>query len=211
MVPFRAALNMALEEGHALTARAWRSALKPTKATGGRRNLYLDREQRRELIAALADDVAAFVRGLSLLPLRPGALAALTVSDFDARRNELVIEHDKVGGGRKILVPVATAAMLKDQAKSKLPAAPLFTRADGRQWDKDSWKGPIKDAVHAANLPEGTTAYTKRHPTITDLVTNGLDLLTVAQLSGTSVAMIEKHYGHLQRELAAKALATLVL
>jgi hypothetical protein len=46
---------------------------------------------------------------------------------------------------------------------------------------------------------------------ITDLVTNGLDLLTVAQLSGTSVTMIEKHYGHHRADHAAKALAGLAL
>jgi hypothetical protein len=41
--------------------------------------------------------------------------------------------------------------------------------------------------------------------------TNGLDLLTVAQLSGTSVDMIEKHYGHHRADHAAKALAGLAL
>ena len=45
----------------------------------------------------------------------------------------------------------------------------------------------------------------------TDLVHDGLDLLTVAQLSGTSVAMIEKHYGHLRSEVATEALARLAL
>ena len=35
--------------------------------------------------------------------------------------------------------------------------------------------------------------------------------MTVAVLSGTSIAMIEKHYGHLLREHAAKALASLTL
>ena len=84
-------------------------------------------------------------------------------------------------------------------------------RADGSAWNRDSWKGPIKDAVHAARLPPATTAYTLRHSTITDLVTSGLDLLTVAKVSGTSVAMIEKHYGHLQKKRAADALAGLAL
>lgn len=65
--------------------------------------------------------------------------------------------------------------------------------------------------MHAAGLPPAATTYTLRHSTITDLVTGGLDLLTVAQLSGTSVAMIERHYGHLQRARAADALAGLVL
>jgi hypothetical protein len=46
---------------------------------------------------------------------------------------------------------------------------------------------------------------------ISDLVHDGLDLLTVAQISGTSVVMIERHYGHLRGDVAAGALARLVL
>ena len=211
MVALRAALNAALERGDALTARAWKSALKPEEAKGERRNLYLDRDQRKALIEALPADAAALVRGLCSLPLRPGALAALRVGDFDVRRKELLIQRDKAGHGRAILLPDAVLTLLKEQARSKLPAAPLFSRADGKAWDKDAWKGPIKDAVLASGLPPGATAYTLRHSTITDLVTGGLDLLTVAQIAGTSVRMIERHYGHLQRDRARDALATLAL
>jgi site-specific recombinase XerD len=78
-------------------------------------------------------------------------------------------------------------------------------------WNKDSWKKPVKAAAIAAKLTDPVSAYTIRHSVITDLVTNGLDLLTVAQLSGTSVAMIEKHYGHHRADHAAKALAGLAL
>lgn len=210
MVAFRAALNLALTQGDVLTSRAWRSALAPAEAKG-RRNLYLDRKQRRALLDQLPEDAAAFVHGLCLLPLRPGALASLRVGDFDAHNRELAIERDKAGTGRRILLPPETAALLKAQARGKLPAAPLFARWDGKAWDKDAWKGPIKHAVRAAGLPENATAYTMRHSTITDLVQGGLDLLTIAQVSGTSVAMIEKHYGHLQRKRAAEALAGLAL
>lgn len=210
MVAFRAALNMALKRGEASTALAWKEALQPADAKG-RRNLYLDRDQRRALLAELPKDAAAFARGLCLLPLRPGALAALRAGDFDSRRNELAVDHDKAGEGRRILVEGDTATMLKAQVKSKLPGAPLFARADGKAWNKDGWKGPIKAGVIAAKLPTNATAYTLRHSTITDLVQGGLDLLTIAQVSGTSVAMIEKHYGHLQRQRAAAALAGLAL
>lgn len=210
MVAFRAALNAALRRGEVATALAWQKALQPVEAKG-RRNLYLDRDQRRALLRELPADAAAFCRGLCFLPLRPGALAALCAGDFDARRNDLAIERDKAGGGRRLLVEGETAAMLREQMKSKLPGAPLFARADGRAWSKDDWKKPIKAAVDAAGLPAEATAYTLRHSVITDLVQGGLDLLTVAQLSGTSVAMIEKHYGHLQRKRAAAALAGLAL
>ena len=46
---------------------------------------------------------------------------------------------------------------------------------------------------------------------ITDLVRGGLPILTVAQMADTSVAMIERHYGHLVRNDAEEALAQLVL
>lgn len=210
MVPFRAALNLALDHAEVQNSLPWRKALEPLEAKG-RRNLYLDKDQRRTLLANVAEAAKPFVQGLCLLPLRPGALAALRVGDFDRRKCELTIERDKAGEGRRILLPDDTAAVFHSQCSGKLPAAPLFSRPDARPWDKDAWKGPIKDAARAANLPPGTTAYTLRHSTITDLVQGGLDLLTIAQVSGTSVAIIEKHYGHLQRKHAAVALAGLAL
>jgi site-specific recombinase XerD len=102
----------------------------------------------------------------------------------------------KAGKDRKIKLPPATAAVFETAAKGKLPTAPLFARADGKAWNKDAWKHPFRDAADAAKLPADATMYVIRHSTITDLVHGGLDLLTVAQISGTSVRMIEAHYGH---------------
>ena len=75
----------------------------------------------------------------------------------------------------------------------------------------DAWRHPIKDAVKAAGLPGAASAYTLRHSVITDLIRARLPILTVAQLSGTSVAMIEKHYGHLVRDDAEEALASIAV
>ena len=83
--------------------------------------------------------------------------------------------------------------------------------ANGKHWEKDAWKYPVKDAAAAAELPDTVTCYTLRHSVITDMIHGGLDITTVAQLSGTSVLMIEKHYGHLTQEHARDALARLVL
>lgn len=211
MTALRAALNQAFERGDVLNNQAWRSALKPVKHADKSRDVYLDRKERKALIGALPDDAAAFARGLCALPLRPGALAALTVGDYDRRTSTLKVGKDKAGNDRKIKLPPETAAMLDAQRKGKLPAAPLFARADGKAWDRHAWKLPIKDAVTAAGLPSNITAYALRHSTITDLIADGVPALTVAQLSGTSVAMIERHYGHLLQDQAAAALAKLVL
>lgn len=209
MAALRAALNFAHDAGSVTSDMAWRVALRPTKNADGRRDLYLDRAQRATLIQHATPLLAAFLRGLALIPLRPGALAALTVGHFDVRLAVLKIGQDKAGRDRKIRLPQATADEFAQRCADREASQPIFIREGKKGWDKDSWKGPIKEAVLAAELNAGVTAYTLRHSVITDLVTGGLDLLTVAQLSGTSVAMIEKHYGHLRADHAAAALARL--
>ncbi|MGB3804422.1 MAG: tyrosine-type recombinase/integrase [Sphingopyxis granuli] len=212
MVPLRAALGAVLPPGAPGTDAAWQEALKPVKGVDGQRTLYLDRNQRRKLLANAIADAAPFLRALCLLPLRPGAHAARVAGDFEKRTRELVVGREaKTGKARKITVPEATAEFLASQAKGKLPSSPLFCQSNGKAWDKDAWKGPIKEAAAAAGLPRGTCAYTLRHSVITDLVIGGLPILTVAQISGTSVAMIEKHYGHLVGNGAVEALSRLAL
>ena len=211
MAALRAALNSAHDHGDVTNDMAWRVALRAVENADGRRDGYLDRKQRALLISKSGADVGVFLRGLSLVPLRPGALASLTVGQFNSKLGVLTVGKDKAGRDRKIKLPPETAKFFAEHTKDKLPTAPLLARADGAVWNKDSWKKPIKAAALAADLTNQVSAYTIRHSVITDLVTNGLDLLTVAQLSGTSVIMIEKHYGHHRADHAANALAGLAL
>ena len=211
MAVLRAALAKVLSPGAPNSEAAWQEALKAVQNANGRRTLYLDRRQRRKLVETVHVEARPFVRALCLLPLRPGALAALTAGDFDKRTAELTIGKDKTGKPRRIQLPQEAASLLAAQAKNKLPGAPLFMRANGKAWDKNSWKLPVAVAVASANLPSDATAYTLRHSTITDLVSAGLPLLTIAQISGTSAEMIERHYGHLVSGAAMKALGELAL
>ncbi|WP_435199751.1 tyrosine-type recombinase/integrase [Qipengyuania sp. 902] len=211
MASVRAALTKVMSPGTPNSEAAWQEALKAIPNANGRRTLYLDREQRRKLVGATDSEARPFVRALCLLPLRPGALAGLTAGDFDKRTSELTIGKDKNGKPRRIQLPTEAAELLAKQAENKLPAAPLFMRPNGKAWDKETWKKPIAAAVRSADLPKDATAYTLRHSTITDLVRSGLPLLTIAQISGTSAEMIERHYGHLASAAALVALATLSL
>lgn len=211
MVPLRAALGMVLKPGAPNTDAAWQEALRPFKGADKRRELYLDRDERKKLIDATGDEARPFVKALCLLPLRPGALASLTVRDFDKRTRALTVGKDKNGNPRQLTMPQMIADFFEEQVKNKLPAASIFARAGGEAWNKDAWKHPIKDAVEAAGLPRAASAYTLRHSVITDLIRARLPILTVAQLSGTSVAMIEKHYGHLVRDDAEEALASIAV
>jgi integrase len=211
MVPLRAALGRVLPLGAPSTEAAWQEALKPVKGADRRRDLYLDRDERKKLLELADAEVRPFLHGLCLLPLRPGALAGLRVRDFDKRTRTLTIGKDKNGKPRQIMLPQSVANFLSERIKDKLPAAYIFSRDDGRRWDKDGWKGPIKEAVTRAALPTGASAYTLRHCVLTDLVVARLPLLTVAQISDTSVQMIERHYGHLVGDDAARALDSLAI
>jgi integrase len=97
MAVLRAALAKVLLPGAPSSEAAWQEPLKAIPNANGRRTLYLERSQRRQLVQYIDPEAAPFVRALCLLPLRPGALAALSAGDFDMRTAELTIGKDKAG------------------------------------------------------------------------------------------------------------------
>jgi integrase len=211
LVPLRAALSKHLAPGSPNSAAAWQEALKPIKNAGRQRTLYLDIGERRKLVEKLETEAMSFVKAIAMLPLRPGAMAGLNAGDFDKRTRELTIGMDKTGKPRRIAVPIMVADFLTEQTQNKLPTAPMFMRGNGKRWTKDDWNDPIRRAAIGAGLSSAMTAYVFRHSVLTDLVNGGLPILTVAQMSDTSVEMIERHYGHLNKSAAEQALAALAL
>jgi len=211
LATLRAALNFAVRKRYVEASRAieWKSVA--AYEVTSHRDLYLDRGQRHALIEALPEHTRAFVRLLSLLPLRPGALAASTVADLDRKLGTLRIRKDKVHAGRVIALSPAAADLLHEQARGKLSGAPLVSYTDGSAWSRFRWRDPIRKAAKAADLPAGVCAYTLRHSVMTDMLVGGMDTLTVSKMAGTSLAMIEKTYGHLLHKHAADAMARLAL
>lgn len=208
--PLRAALNLAYQRREVASDHAWMVELKPLEGATARRTLYLDPAKRRRLVEKASAEARPFFRTLNMLPMRPGEIAALRVEHLKASQRSLEIPTGKTEA-RVIPLTDEALAHFKALAKRKLPAAWLVSRADGSAWYKEAWRDEIKPAARKAKLPRATVAYTIRHSVITDLVTGGLDLFTVAKLAGTSVVMIERHYGHLQREHARSALEKLAL
>lgn len=206
----RAALNLAYQRRDVASDHAWAEELKPLEGADNRRELYLDRGKRRKLIDKASDELRPFIVSLALLPFRPGDVALLKVQNLDIKHRMLNVPSGKTGARP---IPLAGDALthFKTCAKDKLPGAWLISRTDGRQWDRFAWRDEIKAAAKLAKLPADTCAYTMRHSVITDLVVGGLDIFTIAKISGTSISMIEKHYGHLQREHARIALESLAL
>jgi len=213
MTPFRAALNLALESDWVTNDSAWRIPLRPVSKqenpdVEASREIYLSRAERLRLIENADQDLALFIKIMCMVPLRPSAIASLEVGHFNVKHSKLKVTVDKTGA-RTIVLPKSTAKFINEHCKSKLPKALIFPRADGAKWTKDKWKKPFKKAARAAGLPHEAVLYCIRHSVISDMVTNGTPLLTIAQIAGTSVRMIEKHYGKLLDQASISALEAL--
>ena len=206
----RAALNLAHARRDVESDHAWVKELKRFKDADGRRELYLKRPARLKLLNNATPEGQRFIRSLLLVPFRPGEVAKLKVEHFIASQRALSIPKGKTKQ-RYVALSGEAIAHFTQCAKDKLPGAWLISRDDGSQWDRFSWRNEINAAVAIAKLPTETCAYTLRHCVITDMIVAGHDLFTVAKISGTSIVMIEKNYGHLQREHAKDALEELAL
>lgn len=194
---FKAALNLALTDRLVATDAAWKTVT-GFSGVGKRRTEFLDMAQRGTLIDACPDDLKLLVKAMLLTPARPGELAALKVSDFNKAQGSL--DLDGKTGRRTATVSSAARQFFTEQSKGKLPSAPLLSREYGDHWNKDAWKKMYKAAVREAKLPPNTVMYTLRHVAISELIMGGMDSFIVARLAGTSVVMIEKHYGHLRHQ-----------
>ena len=204
----KAALNYAVRKRYVSPDRAieW-AAIKPAKDADGRRDLYLDRVQRRALMAAAEGNERDLMECVALTGCRPGDPAIALRKHYDAKTGSVTFKTK----GRVRTIPLSPQAkLLFDRlAKGKLPNAHLFMQEDGSAWTSRAWYDRVRAAVAKAKLPSETIMYSLRHSWITDAIVGGMDLLTVAKLSGTSLAMIEKHYGHLVQGAAREKLASM--
>jgi len=193
----KAALNLALSDRLVAHDAGWKTVT-GFEDVGKRRSVYLDAKQRKDLINACPVDLRRLVQAMLLTAARPGELAALMVSDFNKDQGTLDLSGKT--GRRTATISTAACKFFSNQAKEKSPTAPLLARSDGKHWNKDAWKDIFKEAVVKAKLPANTVMYTLRHVAISELISGGMDSFIVAKLAGTSVAMIEKHYGHLRHQ-----------
>lgn len=221
LTALKAALNLAVRRKDVTAALSGELRLvEPKPYESGkskRRELYLTLVQRRALLKA-AGAVGRAVRDLleaaALTGARAGELVRATVSQFNARERSMAFitgKQRKNGGRRDVPLSPAAVRLFKRLAEGKQPDAQLFLRDDGRLWAHSDWDEPIREAAKAAKLPAephtGVCAYTLRHCWITDTLRAGMSVLEVARLAGTSVQMLNDHYGHLVAHAARAKLA----
>lgn len=156
-----------------------------------------------------------FLTGLARTGARPAELANATRKNYDPERHRIVHRGNpapgdyrhknarKTGKDRFIYLDPETEEIVRRNARA---GSLLFPAKRGTRWYNSKifcrWRSLLKQrAVSdwlAAHCHERrhVIPYSFRHTFITDRIKRGQSIALIADLCGTSVRMIEKHYSH---------------
>jgi len=148
----------------------------------------------------------SFVYTLFFTGMRPSEALGLYWSDVDLRRGEISILKSRYlgaesgtkteGSERVIKLHPNVAGILK--AIKPLHVAedtPVFLNHEGEPINFHTWRSKTWYRALRAKEIRVRKPYTMRHTFISVGLTNGVKIKWLAEYCGTSVAMIEKHYG----------------
>ncbi len=203
LATLKAALNLAYRMGLVASTSQW-DRVASFAQVGKRRERLLTLTERRQFYTAASPQLKRLIRALLLTGARPGEIADANVGDLD-RAGLLTL--DGKTGRRTVPVSAEALAHLKDCVGERGNNEPLIARDDGARWTRYYWRDEVQAAREAAGLPDDVVLYSLRHCAISEMLVGGIDPMTLARITGTSVAMIQKHYGHLLRDSVVAKLA----
>ncbi len=130
---------------------------------------------------------------------RLGEVINMRVRDLDLDDGLWSVEISKTRNPdkppRTTVLDDASVDLLIPLVAGKKKTDLVFLRDDGVAWNKDNVQPPMRAAVKRAELEKATTYYSLRHTYISAQLKAGAPTQAVAENTGTSVRMIEKHYG----------------
>lgn len=156
----------------------------------------------------LAPRDAAIVIFAAETGLRTNEWPALERRDIDRRNPAAAVArryargtltpYPKTGRRRVPLTPRAVAAL--DMLPARIDTPILFPNRWGERLNFDNWRCRIwYPALEAAGI-EQRGPYTLRHTFASEALAAGVSIFQLARLMGTSVAMIDRTYGHLAHD-----------
>ncbi|MEJ7893060.1 MAG: site-specific integrase [Solirubrobacteraceae bacterium] len=140
--------------------------------------------------------------------LRPEEWQALERCDIDRRGGILtvrrpisdgeVVELGKTTGSRRQVPLTRRALDALDLIPPRLDTKLIFPASQGGVLNADNWRRRVwAPAIEAAGIPTPARIYDLRSTFASDALAAGLGIHTLARIMGTSVRMIERHYGTL--------------
>jgi integrase len=133
---------------------------------------------------------------------RTAELVYATVGDYQPATGQLVLGRHKRSATMKDPVPriivlsPAARTLVETLCQGRKPSCPIFTRKNGKSWSVTMIAHQLATARRQRGIRESITVYSLRHLWISDALMAGLDALLVARMAGTSLAMVERVYGH---------------
>lgn len=174
-----------------------------------RRDYVMPRGEYSRLIRGIKDsrkDVAAFRQILIAMRLsgcRPSEILSLDVEDFDGE-TWTIGQHKNVkkqGKPRIVYLPSCLQTLSKI-ARGDRTSGKLFRPRDGGSWKYSDIRRRFErlKKSEAVKADSRCVLYSFRHTWITEALLAGIGAAKVAEMAGTSIRMIDKHYGHLDQD-----------
>jgi integrase len=203
----KAALNQAAKNDERVTTRAWETGLAAIPDAVESRNVILDEETVRGIVAGayqVGDEFGLLVETAAVTGARPSQLARLKVRDLQAARADprLMMPSSKKGRGQKkvarspVPIPPSLAVRLLAHAQGRAPEASLLVKVSGEPWHRSNHIERFRRALKLAQVDPAITIYALRHSSIVRQLLAGTPIRLVAVAHDTSVVMIERTYSH---------------
>jgi integrase len=187
-----AVLNEAWRTGKAADA-PWRRA-ETIKGKTGRRDYFPKQKEVAALLRAADPHIRHWLDLQRLTGCRPGEASGFTCGDYHRGNATISVRVGKTGS-RVVYLNDAGVKLLNRLTKGRADEDPLCRQANGLPWLKGAEQRPFQIARAAAKLPPKFVCYSLRHYFISQALHAGVPMLAIAQNCGTSLLMIQEHYG----------------
>jgi integrase len=150
------------------------------------------------LEAELGPDYGPFVPLASATGLRPLEWALLERRDVDRARRLLAVRGTKTAGSRREVPLTGRALAALDRLAARLDTPLLFPAPEGGPLNLNNFRRRVwTPAVEASGIEKPARIYDLRSTFASNALAAGVTVFELAKVMGTSVAMIERHYGTL--------------
>lgn len=142
---------------------------------------------------------------------RTSELAVARIGEFVKSAGQIVLGKHKRSktlketAARRITLSGDALAIVQNLCDGKKHDDPIFTDQKGRAWSRYTLDMRFQQVRKRAKVRDDITIYSFRHLWISEALMAGIDASTVAKMTGTSIAMIEKVYGHYRNDHFADA------
>ena len=169
----------------------------------------------KALLAHAKGDMGDIIAVYHATGARTHELIEACVGDYQPNARTLVLGRHKRSRtlrepiSRTITLNADADAILARRCEGRLADAYIFPNRKGKPYTSVLLDDRFATVRKRAGVRSTITIYSFRHLWISEMLMAGVDVLLVARMAGTSVAMIERVYGHFRNQSYQEAQARL--